>query len=46
MDHRPRKRFGQNFLQDANIVGKILAAIHPQAGELVLEIGPGQAALT
>ena len=46
MDHKPRKRFGQNFLQDGNIISKIVAAINPKADELILEIGPGQAALT
>jgi 16S rRNA (adenine1518-N6/adenine1519-N6)-dimethyltransferase len=44
--HRPRKRFGQNFLTDTRVVGQIIQAIHPQAGELIVEIGPGQAALT
>lgn len=46
LGHKPRKRFGQNFLQDINIIDKIVAAIAPKAGEPVLEIGPGQGALT
>jgi len=45
-EHRARKRFGQNFLIDPNIIGKIVAAIQPQAGETVVEIGPGLGALT
>ncbi|MEF8793071.1 16S rRNA (adenine(1518)-N(6)/adenine(1519)-N(6))-dimethyltransferase RsmA [Thiohalorhabdus sp.] len=45
-DHRPSKRFGQNFLNDANIVGKIVDAIDPQPGEPLVEIGPGRGALT
>ena len=45
-DHRPRKRFGQNFLTDANIVAKILEAIAPERGDRLVEIGPGQGALT
>jgi 16S rRNA (adenine1518-N6/adenine1519-N6)-dimethyltransferase len=44
--HRPRKRFGQNFLTDRNIVGKIVAAIAPRPGENLVEIGPGLGALT
>ena len=45
-EHRARKRFGQNFLHDRNIIGKIVDAIHPQPGQHLLEIGPGQAAMT
>lgn len=44
--HIPRKRFGQNFLQDAGVIRDIVDAIHPQAGEVVIEIGPGLGALT
>ncbi len=46
MAHRARKRFGQNFLHDPNIVRKIVRAIDPRPGEHLVEIGPGQAALT
>jgi 16S rRNA (adenine1518-N6/adenine1519-N6)-dimethyltransferase len=45
-DHRARKRFGQNFLQDDNIIRRIVAAINPKAGEHIVEIGPGQGAIT
>jgi 16S rRNA (adenine1518-N6/adenine1519-N6)-dimethyltransferase len=45
-NHRPRKRFGQNFLRDEHIIGKILAAIAPRAGQHIVEIGPGEGALT
>lgn len=45
-EHRPRKRFGQNFLQDASVIDRITASIHPKAGEHLVEIGPGQGALT
>ncbi|WP_018168117.1 16S rRNA (adenine(1518)-N(6)/adenine(1519)-N(6))-dimethyltransferase RsmA [Thioalkalivibrio sp. ALMg9] len=41
-----RKRFGQNFLHDAGILARIVAAIAPQPGDAVLEIGPGRGALT
>lgn len=43
--HRPRKRFGQHFLQDA-WAQKIVAAIDPRPGDVFLEIGPGEGALT
>lgn len=46
MFHRPRKRFGQHFLHDRNIINKILLAINPRPGETVVEIGPGRGALT
>ena len=42
----PRKSLGQNFLRDDNIARKIVAAINPQAEDCVLEIGPGEGALT
>lgn len=44
--HRPRKKFGQHFLHDHNILNKIIAAIHPQPGEHFVEIGPGHGAMT
>ncbi|HEY6610477.1 MAG TPA: 16S rRNA (adenine(1518)-N(6)/adenine(1519)-N(6))-dimethyltransferase RsmA [Pseudomonas sp.] len=44
--HRARKRFGQNFLHDAGVIHRILRAIHARPGEHMVEIGPGQGALT
>lgn len=44
--HRARKRFGQNFLVDGGVVMQIVAAIDPQPGDRLVEIGPGQGALT
>jgi len=44
--HQPRKRFGQNFLQDASVIDRITAAVHPRSDEHLVEIGPGQGALT
>lgn len=41
-----KKRFGQNFLVDQNIVNKIVASANLQGDEWVLEIGPGLGALT
>jgi len=44
--HRARKRFGQHFLHDRNIIDKIIRAINPNPGDNLLEIGPGRGALT
>ena len=46
MKHIARKRFGQHFLSDQGIIDAIVDAIHPQAGDPMVEIGPGLAALT
>lgn len=46
MRHSPRKRFGQNFLQNQHVIQAILQAINPQPEDNVLEIGPGLGALT
>jgi len=45
-DHRARKRFGQNFLVDDSVIGNIVRSIAPQPGQTLVEIGPGQGALT
>ena len=42
----PRKRFGQHFLTDPRILGRIVDALAPTAAETVIEIGPGRGALT
>ncbi len=44
--HAPRKRFGQHFLHDQLVIQQIVEAIAPQPGEVLVEIGPGQGALT
>jgi 16S rRNA (adenine1518-N6/adenine1519-N6)-dimethyltransferase len=41
-----KRRFGQNFLVDNHVVDRILAAVNPQPGETIIEIGPGRGALT
>ena len=46
MSHRPRKRFGQNFLHDPGTIARIVAAIAPRSEEHLVEIGPGQGAIT
>ena len=44
--HVARKRFGQHFLADPHYVGRIVAALDPQPGDNLVEIGPGLGALT
>jgi 16S rRNA (adenine1518-N6/adenine1519-N6)-dimethyltransferase len=44
--HRPRKRFGQNFLHDPGVIRRIVDCIRPVPAQAVVEIGPGQGALT
>ena len=44
--HRPRKRFGQNFLENEAVIRRLVASIAPQAGDRMVEIGPGLGALT
>jgi len=44
--HRPRKRFGQNFLRDQHVLDRIVNAAELQVGDRILEIGPGAGALT
>ena len=42
----PKKRFGQNFLIDQNVIEKIINIINPQKDDHIVEIGPGMGALT
>lgn len=46
MEHRARKRFGQNFLHDQAVIERIVRTINPKPGEHLVEIGPGLGALT
>ncbi|MCL5669077.1 MAG: 16S rRNA (adenine(1518)-N(6)/adenine(1519)-N(6))-dimethyltransferase RsmA [Gammaproteobacteria bacterium] len=46
LGHTPRKRFGQHFLHDQTVIQRIIAALHPQTGDHMVEIGPGHGALT
>jgi len=43
---KARKRFGQNFLVDQGLIGKIIRSFDARPGEHIVEIGPGQGALT
>jgi 16S rRNA (adenine1518-N6/adenine1519-N6)-dimethyltransferase len=42
----PKKKWGQNFLRNKGAVQRIVDAVQPADGEIVLEIGPGEGALT
>ncbi len=44
--HQAKKRFGQNFLKDGNIINNIVRAIAPKEDQFIVEIGPGQGAIT
>jgi 16S rRNA (adenine1518-N6/adenine1519-N6)-dimethyltransferase len=44
--HRPRKRFGQHFLVDPGVIAAIIDAVRPASEDTIVEIGPGQGALT
>jgi 16S rRNA (adenine1518-N6/adenine1519-N6)-dimethyltransferase len=46
MSHTPRKRFGQHFLHDPTVIARIVAAIQPLESDAIVEIGPGQGAIT
>jgi 16S rRNA (adenine1518-N6/adenine1519-N6)-dimethyltransferase len=46
LSHRPRKRFGQHFLHDPSVIERILQVVAPVPGERLVEIGPGEGALT
>ncbi|ABO22751.1 16S rRNA (adenine(1518)-N(6)/adenine(1519)-N(6))-dimethyltransferase RsmA [Shewanella loihica] len=46
LGHTARKRFGQNFLTDSNVINRIVGAISPDNDHVMVEIGPGLAALT
>lgn len=45
-EHRPRKRFGQHFLRDANALEEIASLINAKPSDRLMEIGPGRGALT
>lgn len=46
MAHQARKRFGQNFLQDQNIINQIIGSAMIRDSQNWVEIGAGQGALT
>ena len=46
MAHIPRKRFGQNFLIDDQVINQIISTLAPKNDDNIIEIGPGKGALT
>src|SRR5574337_2128424 len=46
MSARPKKHFGQHFLHERSVIDRIVAAIAPGADDRIIEIGPGEGALT
>lgn len=46
MNARPKKSFGQHFLHDRSYIDRIVAAVAPRQDDFVVEIGPGEGALT
>ncbi|HVC16261.1 MAG TPA: 16S rRNA (adenine(1518)-N(6)/adenine(1519)-N(6))-dimethyltransferase RsmA [Rhodanobacter sp.] len=46
MNARPKKSFGQHFLHDRRYIERIVSAVAPKASDFVVEIGPGEGALT
>jgi 16S rRNA (adenine1518-N6/adenine1519-N6)-dimethyltransferase len=46
LTHKARKRFGQNFLHAPLVIERIVQAIDPGPGQRLVEIGPGQGAIT
>jgi 16S rRNA (adenine1518-N6/adenine1519-N6)-dimethyltransferase len=44
--HRPRKRFGQHFLHEKGVLARLVDAIGPSPDDFIVEIGPGEGALT
>src|SRR3569623_229039 len=46
MQHRPKRSLGQNFLRDATVSQRIIDALDLEPDDHVIEIGPGQGALT
>jgi 16S rRNA (adenine1518-N6/adenine1519-N6)-dimethyltransferase len=44
--HKAKKKFGQNFLVDEQVVADIISAIRPEPDDILVEIGPGLGALT
>jgi len=46
MQHFAKKRFGQNFLVDTNVINHIVSSIQPMADDTMIEIGPGLGAMT
>ena len=46
LNHPYRKKWGQNFIKDNNIIKKIINVVSPNKNDNIIEIGPGRGALT
>jgi 16S rRNA (adenine1518-N6/adenine1519-N6)-dimethyltransferase len=46
ISHPSKRRFGQNFLVDQNVVDRIVNSVQPNTDQTIIEIGPGRGALT
>lgn len=46
MNHKAKKKFGQNFLQDSSVIERIIHAVQAQKTDYIIEIGPGLGALS
>jgi 16S rRNA (adenine1518-N6/adenine1519-N6)-dimethyltransferase len=46
MNARPKKSFGQHFLHDKRYIDRIVSSVAPKDGDTVVEIGPGEGAMT
>ncbi len=46
MSHKARKKFGQNFLNDRQVIERIISTISPKKKDDIVEIGPGKGAIT
>ena len=44
--HRPRKRFGQHFLNDPGVIDAIIRSVSATKSDTIVEIGPGLGAIT
>ena len=44
--HIYRKKWGQNFLNDTNLLDRIVRTLNPNKDDAILEIGPGEGSLT
>ncbi|MGN6093521.1 MAG: 16S rRNA (adenine(1518)-N(6)/adenine(1519)-N(6))-dimethyltransferase RsmA [Luteibacter jiangsuensis] len=46
MNARPKKSFGQHFLHEKRYIDRIVSSISPKDGDTLVEIGPGEGAMT
>ena len=44
--HKHKKKLGQHFIHDKNLINKIIRYIAPMSSDEIIEIGPGDGALS